>query len=312
MDEHKGYKETENPFSESKIALFKNAIKDSRYFLEAVNYILQHNRMCIPMLSWHNDERDFCNLFNLNMGHYILNSHLLTKVLEINSIYDKKFMEGYSSFDKTLSSLPVNSHKTWNSLLTIYRGTFKKELLDERTVFSDEEVQRSFYQSGRATRYWEFEEDNSIILANYFMLESSGSKGFPFAKNPIINRYHTSVPDISKKIKVAPKVEFIILKEIGVVDELLTKKTSSAVATEISRMINEKHNLTEDSLKCTSANIRNILIADSFFPDHTSPKTAYKRNNIKKALVQLSSMGVHLDQCRYFPSLKLTHPDLFP
>lgn len=307
------YYHTDNPFSEHKIAMFKNAIRESRYFLEAINFCLHYNRRVIPLLTWHNNARDFCYLFNLNMGQYILDHNMLSKVLEINSIYDKKFEEGYAIFDELLRSSSANSHKTWNGLLTVYRNSFKKELLDERTVFSDEEIQRSFYLSGKATRYWEFEEDNSIILANYFMLEPSGSNAFPYAKNPIINKYDTVLPDNTskKEFKVSPKVEFIILKELGVIDELVQKRTSKEVAIEIAEKINKKYNSRFPVSTRNIHNIQNILTADSYKPDYTNPKSAYKKQNIKKALLQLHNMDVSLEQCKHLNDLKFSAPKLF-
>ncbi|ROI08112.1 hypothetical protein EGI11_10690 [Chryseobacterium sp. H3056] len=311
MDKYKGYIETENPFAESKIKIFKNAIKQSRYFLEAIEFCRAHNRNTIPMLSWENDKR-LCYLFNLNMFQYILDNGLFEKVLETNSVYDKKFEEGYASFDKTLRSLPVNSHKTWNGLLTIYRNIFKKELLDEKTVFSDEEVQQAFYQSGRATRYWKFEEDNSIILANYFMMESSGSNAFPYAKNPIINKYDTVLPDTAKtESKVSVKVEFIILKELGAIDELVEKRTSKEVAVKIAEKINKKYNSRFPVSTRNIHNIQNILTADIYKPDYTNPKSAYKKQNIKKALLKLHKMDVSLEQCKHLNDLKFSAPQLF-
>lgn len=307
------YIQTNNPFSDHYISMFKNSIRESRYFLEAVTIYRERHRKILPMLGWNNATKDVCYLFNINLWKYLEDNNMYPKVLEIGSIYDKKFDEGYASFDRELQSVAPMSYKTWNSLLHIYRVTFKKELLDERTVFTDEDIQRSFYISGRASRYYEFEEEYSIVLASYFMLEMAENKSFPNVRNPILNKYDSFMPDINyiSEFKVSPKVEFIILKELGVIDELVQKRTSKEVAIVIAEKINNKYNSQFLVNTRNIHNIQNILTADSYKPDYTNPKSAYKKHNIKKALIQLLNMDVSLEQCKHLNDLKLTAPHLF-
>ena len=304
------YNNTDDPFSDTVITSFKNAVRESRYFLEVINHCNTKNGGRIPMINFMTASSEFCFLYNVNMGRYIMN-FMYSQIVPSDSIYKKKFNEGYASFEKSYGSAPPLSHKSWNVFSHIYNTVIKKELLDEKTEFTDEDMQRAFYISGIATRYSEFEEEYSIIVASYFSLEAVGDVLHPFAKIPIINRYHGAISHSSKRTKPVPKVEFIILKETGVVDDLIKTMTISEAASSIATMINEKFHLEDSADKCSAANIRNILIADAYSPDAKSVKSAYKKNNIKKALVQLASMGVALDRCKYLSVLNLTNPDLF-
>jgi hypothetical protein len=106
-------------------------------------------------------------------------------------------------------------------------------------------------------------------------------------------------------------MEFILLKELGYIDDLVRDRAKIEVATAIAEKINKKYGSQFLVDRRNIQNIQNILSADAYSPDYTNVKSAYKKQNIKKALLNLSKMGVSLAQCKYLSILSITEPQLF-
>ncbi len=298
-------------FPDSQVIPFKEAIRQSRYFLELVNRV--KNGGNFPMYRFSTKSTEYALLFNINLARYLWDKNSFADLHRDGSIYKEKFDEGWSRFEERYGNTPPMSHKTWNGFSYVYNTVIKKELLDERTEFTEEEIQQSFYISGLATRQYEFEEEHSIIVVSYFMLESANSEHFPFARIPVTSRYDNLLPDSksTKNSKVNLKMEFILLKELGYIDDLVRDRAKIEVATAIAEKINKKYSSQFLVDRRNIQNIQNILSADAYSPDHTNVKSAYKKQNIKQALLNLSKMGVSLAQCKYLSILSVTEPKLF-
>jgi len=97
------------------------------------------------------------------------------------------------------------------------------------------------------------------------------------------------------------KVKFILLKEFGIIDFLISQNYNNS---EIGKILSP-------IAQIKSTYIENILTADFKFPDYTSNKSAYKKKNIIKALNEIDKMDISFKNCKYLPTLKINNPELF-
>lgn len=97
------------------------------------------------------------------------------------------------------------------------------------------------------------------------------------------------------------KVKFILMKETGLIDSLISQNYKNADIGKILFPI----------AQIKRSYIENILTADFKIPDVTNSKTAYKRKNILRALDEFDKMGIEFNQLKYFPKLKTDFPELF-
>lgn len=251
------------------------------------------------------------HLYNLNLYRYLLvNNRIMSFYCE--KIYQESYRKGYDFFIETWSDANAKTFKTWNTLLALFTNKKSIELLDLRKDYTENEILSCSFNNGFLKAYLEYEQDNDLLLISYLSLQNSSIAHFSKFKVPIANYYQYNMPaQTDSPIKVDHKVEFIILKEIGHINELLSQNSNAEVARIVSNEINQKYKDFEVSNSCTANNIKNILTADYGIPDYTNPKSAYKKSNIRKALFQLNKMGVSLYDCKYLKELEMINPDLF-
>ena len=99
----------------------------------------------------------------------------------------------------------------------------------------------------------------------------------------------------------AAKVKFILLKELGIIDFLISQNYSNSTIGKILLPI----------AQIKESYTKNILTADFMKPDTTNSKSAYKDKNIVKALRDFEKMQIDLDQLKYLPEIKKDSPHLF-
>ncbi len=147
-------------------------------------------------------------------------------------------------------------------------------------------------------------------LLVFTMLEKSNKLNF--IRERRISRFGIPKPNKNNEIHLVPKVEFIILKETGFIDNLKGKSyKNTTIAKLVVEEIKKKYRNYTVIGTCSEKYIENILSADLHKPEPSNEKSAYKRGNIQDALQKLNEMGMNFENCKYLPTLKKENPELF-
>lgn len=299
--------------SDDILGLVRKIAEDAEYFSEIIYKIHEDLRFeSSPFLSvFHpNFELQITN-YNLNLYKFLLQTGKFVEILT-DEKYSKKYIEGKESFKTKWSGYSPLSFKTWNTLLPLFKTRRDQEFLNQQESFSTEEILKSFENCGFLDGYLEYEDNNSLAVFNFLSLQNSSHRNFSQFKIPISSYYTYNLPSSnSSEVTIDVKVEFIILNETKQLDQYKPTSTNIELAKIVANIINKKFKNYSIKNPCTPDNIRNILTADSLFPDYTSRKSAYKKRNIKKAIDQLYEMGVKLEQCQFLPQIKIMEPSLF-
>lgn len=225
--------------------------------------------------------------------------------------YEKYFINGYTDFhNKWFKEANLNDIRFWNTLSYLFNVRLKPHFYTCFTDYDEETIQQKFYNYGELQAYLDFELENSMPLLFFQLLEDSSK--LRFTKKRKILKIGLEKPELDNKIKLRPKVEFIILNETGFIKNLIEKQYKNVTIAEIvSKQINELYKDFEIINKCTQKNIQNILSADYIKPNINNDKTAYKKNNIRLSLMRLKTMKIPFEDCLYLPEIKISNPELF-
>jgi hypothetical protein len=305
--------DAESILSKETMFLVREIAKNSEYFNKIIYNIHEDIRFKgMPFLSFYNTKHGLqITNYNLNLYKYLLLSETMAKILS-DERFTIKYLEGRDEFQKRWSGFKVTNFKTWNTLLHLFRIRRDKEFLSEKENFTNEEILDSYKNSGFLDAYLEYEEENSLLVMSFINLQNSKNNNVSAFKIPISTYYDFNLPtNESGEITIDAKVEFIILNETMQLTQYKNTSTNIKLAKIISDIINNKFKNYRIKNPCTPDNIRNILTADSHFPDYTSRKSAYKKRNIKKAIDQLYQMGVKFEHCQFLPKIKIMKPTLF-
>lgn len=241
----------------------------------------------------------------------IYDSELIEKINYNIEKFEDSFINGYNEFkNRWISSANTNDIRFWNSISYTFNSELKKLFYTKLPDFSEENIQTYFYNSGQLQAYIDFELENSMPLLVFTMLEKSNKLNF--IRERRISKFEIPKPNKNNEIHLVPKVEFIILNETGFIDNLKAKSyNNNTIAKLVVEEIKKKYRNYTVIGTCSEKYIENILSADLHKPEPSNEKSAYKKKNIKDALQNLNEMGMHFENCKYFPTLKKEYPELF-
>ena len=241
----------------------------------------------------------------------IYDSELIEKINYNIEKFEDSFINGYNEFkNRWISSANTNDIRFWNSISYTFNSELKKLFYTKLLDFSEENIQTYFYNSGQLQAYIDFELENSMPLLVFTMLEKSNKLNF--IRERRISKFEIPKPNKNNEILLLPKVEFIILKETGFIDNLKGKSyKNTTIAKLVVEEIKKKYRNYTVIGTCSEKYIENILSADLHKPEPSNEKSAYKRGNIQDALQKLNEMGMNFENCKYLPTLKKENPELF-
>lgn len=225
--------------------------------------------------------------------------------------YENSFINGFSDFNnKFISSANTNDIRFWNSISYLFNSQLKKLFYTKLHDYSEKNIHNYFYNCGKLQAYIDFELENSMPFLVFTMLEKNDKLNF--TKKRRISKFELPKPNKDSNIKIAPKVEFIILKETGFIDNYINKTyNNTTIAKLVVEEIKEKYKNHDVIGKCSEEYIQNILSSDLHEPEPYNEKSAYKKKNIKVALQKLNEMEINFENCKYLPNLKKEYPELF-
>lgn len=286
--EDKGYRDITDPKNEE---LLKSIVEENETMKDIVSELMFYRFAIVSIERWYNKQSYFCSFLNPYFNvDFLINEG---KKNGANDEFDGEYIDFLEHWER-VSFFDV---RVWNSL-KYYVNLYKKYIYSK----DKEDV---FFAMGRLNAIFFLEQKYSMLLSLYKLM--------PQKEKGLFNQEIKF--DKSSALSVRPpKVDFIILKETGEIDKILSENANNNTksAEKIAEKINRQYiSFVDFKVDVTSAYIKNILVSDSFNPDYTSAKSAYNKKNVKQAVEYLNKIGVKTEDCLYFPEIKKEKPDWF-
>lgn len=238
------------------------------------------------------EKQKSANFYNYDfIFEYIIDCHTRLKVESEFGMIEEDYKESYFFLLKV-----IGNKNSWD----VFSEGVKVGSLEEK------ELTRKMLFLGEILNYFE-ENDLKMdtrtgeIVTNYGYILMKEYKRF-LVNEKIKSKETPEIVTIEETPEEKDaKVKFIILKELGIIDLLISQNYNNA---DIGKIL-------EPITQIKKSYLENILTADFKLPDTTKDKTAYKRKNILRALSEFEKIGIDFKQLKYLPNIKKSAPHLF-